>query len=170
MFRISRVPLAGGLMRKADKAVKGQKMVDYSATTSSSREKVTDSPKLSGSRKGRPPKGTLRTKSNGDDEGQDSDLPQSMGFVPVNNASIGIVGYKGRHSEEKVLQFAQRMQQRDITGEVPVASFAYEVLKAHPSVRQMGLRERMSFLCDRWERLNEKQRKAYLDDPLKGLL
>ncbi|ESL09788.1 hypothetical protein TRSC58_02487 [Trypanosoma rangeli SC58] len=77
---------------------------------------------------------------------------------------------RSQRSDEDVLQVAQRMQRRDVTGEVPVASFAYEILKAHPSVRQMGLRERMAFLCDRWERLRKEERQVYLDDPLKGLL
>lgn len=83
---------------------------------------------------------------------------------------ISTASRPGKRSEEEIMQLAHRMQQRDLTGEVPVASFAYEVLKMHPSVRQMGLRERMAFLCDRWERLSAKQRQSYLDNPLKGLL
>ncbi|EAN86416.1 hypothetical protein C3747_21g150 [Trypanosoma cruzi] len=84
--------------------------------------------------------------------------------------ATGLRSRRNKRSDEEVLQLAQRMQRRDLTGEVPVASFAYEILKAHPSVRQMGLRERMSFLCDRWDRLRKEQRQVYLDDPLKGLL
>ncbi|RNF27604.1 uncharacterized protein Tco025E_00165 [Trypanosoma conorhini] len=85
-------------------------------------------------------------------------------------AAAGARGRRSQRSDEEVLRVAERMQRRDLTGEVPVASFAYEILKAHPSVRQMGLRERMAFLCDRWERLRKEERQAYLDDPLKGLL
>ncbi|CCW65077.1 unnamed protein product [Phytomonas sp. EM1] len=78
--------------------------------------------------------------------------------------------YMSEELEKKVLSMAERMQVRDISGEVPVASFAYEILKTHPSVRKMGLRERMHFLCRRWEALSEKERLSYLNHPLKGLL
>ncbi|EPY36253.1 hypothetical protein STCU_00678 [Strigomonas culicis] len=75
-----------------------------------------------------------------------------------------------KEREEEVLHAAERMQGRDLSGEFPVASFAYEILKAHPSVREMGLRERMDFLLTRWNKLSDKQRLKYLNDPLKGLL
>lgn len=65
---------------------------------------------------------------------------------------------------------AERMQRLDLTTEVPVASFAYEILKAHPSVRTMGLRERMDFLLIRWNRLNKSKKMEYINDPLRGLL
>ncbi|AAZ13081.1 uncharacterized protein TEOVI_000913600 [Trypanosoma equiperdum] len=170
MFRISFTSLAGGLMRKAGRSAKGMSVVDPSAVESLSEMDSADiiKPSSSGSRKGRR---SRRAGTEAGEEGKgESAFAESTGFVPVDNASMGIVGYKGKHSEAKVLELAERMQRRDITGEVPVASFAYEILKSHPSVRQMGLRERMSFLCDRWERLSDRQRKAYLDNPLKGLL
>ncbi|CAJ1026229.1 hypothetical protein Q4I30_004127 [Leishmania utingensis] len=72
--------------------------------------------------------------------------------------------------EQEVLQMAERMQAKDTTTEVPVASFAYEILKAHPSVRDMGLRERMDFLLKRWSRLSKAQKLEYVNDPLRGLL
>ncbi|CCW67493.1 unnamed protein product [Phytomonas sp. Hart1] len=78
--------------------------------------------------------------------------------------------YMSEELETKVLNMAERMQTRDLSGDVPVASFAYHILKTHPSVRSMGLRERMDFLCKRWEALSEKERLSYLNHPLKGLL
>ncbi|KAG5478732.1 hypothetical protein LSCM1_06136 [Leishmania martiniquensis] len=78
--------------------------------------------------------------------------------------------YMSAEREQEVLQMAERMQKKDTTTEVPVASFAYEILKAHPSVRDMGLRERMDFLLKRWNRLSKAQRLDYVNDPLRGLL
>ncbi|EPY43094.1 hypothetical protein AGDE_00829 [Angomonas deanei] len=72
--------------------------------------------------------------------------------------------------EKEVLQLAVRMQGRDVSGEVPVASYAYEIIQKHPSVRAMGLRERMDFLCTRWDKLSRKEKLKYLNDPLKGLM
>lgn len=72
--------------------------------------------------------------------------------------------------EKQVLDAASRMQGKDITAEMPVAAFAYEILKAHPSVRSMGLRERMDFLLHRWNRLSKAQKLEYVNDPLRGLL
>ncbi|KAG5501302.1 hypothetical protein JIQ42_06303 [Leishmania sp. Namibia] len=78
--------------------------------------------------------------------------------------------YMSAEREQEVLQMAERMQKKDTTTEVPVASFAYEILKAHPSVRDMGLRERMDFLLKRWNRLSKAQKLDYVNDPLRGLL
>lgn len=78
--------------------------------------------------------------------------------------------YMSAEREQEVLEMAERMQRRDLTTEVPVASFAYEILKAHPSVRNMGLRERMDFLLHRWSRLNKNKKLEYINDPLRGLL
>nr|CAJ2473838.1 unnamed protein product [Leishmania braziliensis] len=78
--------------------------------------------------------------------------------------------YMSAEREQEVLQMAERMQAKDTTTEVPVASFAYEILKAHPSVRDMGLRERMDFLLKRWSRLSKAQKLEYVNDPLRGLL
>ncbi|KAG5504450.1 hypothetical protein JKF63_04902 [Porcisia hertigi] len=78
--------------------------------------------------------------------------------------------YMSEERERQVLQMAERMQAKDTTTEVPVASFAYEILKAHPSVRDMGLRERMDFLLKRWNRLSKSQKLDYVNDPLRGLL
>ncbi|KAG5478537.1 hypothetical protein LSCM4_04770 [Leishmania orientalis] len=78
--------------------------------------------------------------------------------------------YMSAEREQEVLQMAERMQKKDTTTEVPVASFAYEILKAHPSVRDMGLRERMDFLLKRWDRLSKAQKLDYVNDPLRGLL
>lgn len=78
--------------------------------------------------------------------------------------------YMSEKREKEVLKMAERMQGRDLSGDVPVASFAYEIIQKHPSVRMMGLRERMDFLCTRWAKLPEKKRLEYLNDPLKGLL
>lgn len=78
--------------------------------------------------------------------------------------------YMSREREQEVLASAERMQSRDLSGEVPVASFAYEILKVHPSVRSMGLRERMDFLCIRWNKLSKLKQLEYINDPLKGLL
>lgn len=78
--------------------------------------------------------------------------------------------YMSEQREKEVLKLAERMQRRDLSGDVPVASFAYEIIQKHPSVRMMGLRERMDFLCSRWDRLPERKRLTYLNDPLKGLL
>ncbi|KPA83868.1 putative mitochondrial hypothetical protein [Leptomonas pyrrhocoris] len=78
--------------------------------------------------------------------------------------------YMSAEREKEVLAMAERMQRRDLTTEVPVASFAYEILKAHPSVRNMGLRERMDFLLNRWDRLKQSKKLEYINDPLRGLL
>lgn len=78
--------------------------------------------------------------------------------------------YMSEAREKEVLSMAERMQVRDLGGDVPVASFAYDIIMKHPSVRTMGLRERMDFLCTRWARLPEKKRLQYLNDPLRGLL
>lgn len=78
--------------------------------------------------------------------------------------------YMSEEREKEVLSLAERMQIRDLSGAVPVASFAYEILKCHPSVRDMGIRERMDFLCRRWDKLGEKKRLEYINDPLRGLL
>ncbi|CAJ1989022.1 hypothetical protein conserved [Leishmania donovani] len=78
--------------------------------------------------------------------------------------------YMSAEREQEVLQMAERMQTKDTSTEVPVASFAYEILKAHPSVRDMGLRERMDFLLKRWNRLSKAQKLDYVNDPLRGLL
>jgi hypothetical protein len=78
--------------------------------------------------------------------------------------------YMSAEREQHVLEMAERMQQRDLSSEVPVASFAYEILKAHPSVRSMGLRERMDFLLLRWAKLNKSKKMDYVNNPLRGLL
>lgn len=78
--------------------------------------------------------------------------------------------YMSVEREKEVMRMAERMQGRDLTAEVPVASFAYEILVAHPSVREMGLRERMDFLLLRWNKLSKKRKTEYINDPLKGLL
>ncbi|KAG8349144.1 hypothetical protein TRVL_00015 [Trypanosoma vivax] len=180
MFRISSSSFAGGIMRK----IGGAKKLDAAAVAATVSEAAPQVKEEFVVKRGRTravaEKKKLTASSTRVMEHAPSGAPvataarkggsKTTGFVPVENGSIGIVGYKGRRSEADVLNMAHRMQQRDLTGEVPVASFAYEILKSHPSVREMGLRERMAFLCDRWERLSEKQRKVYLDDPLKGLL
>ncbi|KPI85312.1 hypothetical protein ABL78_5624 [Leptomonas seymouri] len=88
----------------------------------------------------------------------------------VQNYASTRPAYMSAKREEEVLAMAERMQRRDLTTEVPVASFAYEILKAHPSVRSMGLRERMDFLLNRWDRLNQSKKLEYINNPLRGLL
>lgn len=84
--------------------------------------------------------------------------------------SLVCPSYMSPEREEEVLQCADRMQGRDLTGDVPVASFALEILQKHPSVVNMGLRERMDFLSKRWATLSSKKREEYINDPLKGFL
>lgn len=78
--------------------------------------------------------------------------------------------YMTEELEKKVLKKAERMRDRDLSGDYPVPSFVLELLKLHPSVRKMGLRERIDFVCSKWEVLTKAERKAYVRNPLKGLI
>ncbi|KAH9593351.1 hypothetical protein LSM04_001205 [Trypanosoma melophagium] len=180
MFRASLILSGGGLMRgtAGGRTKKGRAALMAAASTA-----ATSTAKAGKKKKTRRNKSATKEEDYME-EGSEMDnftsSPPLYANEPHKNTSKSnattfatpesFFAYKSRRSEEEVLQLAQRMQMRDLTGEVPVASFAYEVLRAHPSVRQMGLRERMAFLCDRWERLSKQQRQTYLDDPLKGLL
>eukprot|EP00796_Vickermania_ingenoplastis_P009801 gene9801-6878_t len=79
----------------------------------------------------------------------------------------GRPAYMTEEAEKRVLKRAKRMQDRDLSGEDPVPSFVLELLKKHPSVRRMGVRERVDFACSRWDQLSTEERKAYVSNPLK---
>ncbi|KEG07163.1 hypothetical protein DQ04_10691000 [Trypanosoma grayi] len=161
MFRASLTMCGGGVLRGAGRAGRGRNVVASAEAAAS-----TTPSKMQRRR---------RAESKEEQKEDSSDFtytpaPHAHGGAGKPSSTSTSAGSVREGRGDEVLQLAHRMQQRDLTGEVPVASFAYEVLRAHPSVRQMGLRERMSFLCERWERLSQKERKSYLDDPLKGLL
>lgn len=78
--------------------------------------------------------------------------------------------YMTEEVEKKVLKKAERMRDRDLSGDYPVPSFVLELLKLHPSIRKMGLRERIDFLCSKWDLLSKAERKIYVRNPLKGLI
>lgn len=78
--------------------------------------------------------------------------------------------YMSEELEKKVLKGAERMQDRDLSGDYPVPSFVLELLKLHPSIRKMGLRERVDFLCSKWNLLSITERKVYVRNPLKGII
>ncbi|ORC89155.1 uncharacterized protein TM35_000131590 [Trypanosoma theileri] len=183
MIRASLILYGGGLLRNGGRTKKGRSALTSVARAAAAATTTTTTGKSRKTKRN----AAARKKEEEHEEGEeDSDMLHFTSSPPLyanephqNNSKStattfatpeSFFAYKSRRSEEEVLKLAQRMQSRDLTGEVPVASFAYEVLRAHPSVRQMGLRERMAFLCDRWERLSKQQRQTYLDDPLKGLL
>ncbi|KAK7196027.1 hypothetical protein NESM_000536200 [Novymonas esmeraldas] len=78
--------------------------------------------------------------------------------------------YMTPEREEEVMGVAERMQRKDTSIDVPVAAFAYEIIKAYPKVREMEVQERMDFLLVRWNRLTKAQKLAFVNDPLRGLL
>lgn len=78
--------------------------------------------------------------------------------------------YMSEELEKKVLKSAERMRDRDLSGDYPVPSFVLELIKRHPSLRKMGLRERIDFLCTKWDLLSIAERKVYVRNPLKGII
>lgn len=73
-------------------------------------------------------------------------------------------------AEQVVLKRAKRIQERDLSGNHPVPSFFLELLKLHPSIRKMGVRERVDFACAKWDTLSAEKRKEYVRNPLKGII
>lgn len=69
-----------------------------------------------------------------------------------------------------VVTAAARMRASDFSGKVPVPSFAYDLLKQHPSLLERTVDDRMDFLLRKWKALPDKSREQYVKEPLRGLL
>lgn len=72
--------------------------------------------------------------------------------------------------EEAIMSRVKKIQERDLSEGNPVPSFFLELLKKHPSLRRMGLKERIGFACTRWDALTPQERKGYVQNPLKGII
>ena len=75
-----------------------------------------------------------------------------------------------KQSKERILSVAQKMRSADSSGEVPVPSFVYELLKEKPALRNLNMEDRMTILLDHWDQLSVEQRMAYAKNPLKGII
>lgn len=112
-------------------------------------------------------KGSLTSEETGSSASPHSEvLHEAKGHEPA-GLSVERISPK----REKLLQQrAERMQQRDFSGANPVPSFLIELVTQHPSIRKMGMHERMDLACVKWDALSLEDRKKYVMNPLKGIL
>jgi hypothetical protein len=72
--------------------------------------------------------------------------------------------------DRQILKASQLMQNFDCSGAVPVPSFTYKLILAHPSFLEMNFDERMRKVLEHWRLSSAAQRASFVRRPLDGLL